>query len=228
MEEHIYMRPSEAQAQLNQEMKKRTAALNKEWKVSKYIQFIPLLQIPFWLALMEGIRNMCGVNIGLLRYLVPLPDKNEGPSLDLPGVVPSLANEGALWFSDLLAGDLTGALPVILGFSILANVRSHSSTMTSAEASDLGKQRLIFYFIDKTVYVFLHGLGAWMTFTAYVTGMPAGMMLFWIASTNTATVQKILLDKYLFATSPPKTLPKLHVRLLKPGETKPRIESMLK
>jgi inner membrane protein COX18 len=222
------MRPQEAQKQLSRELGKKTAALYKEWKISQTtINVLPLVQFPIWIALMEATRNICGVNMGLLRYLNPMPDKDGGSSLDLPGVEPSLASEGAFWFPNLLAGDPTGILPVILGLTIFTNVRLGFPKMTAAELSDQNKFQM-------WVSTFLWGaqkglmfMGAWIALTAYTTGMPAGMMLYWIVSSNTAMLQNKFLDKCLFVSKPLEALPKMEVRILKPGEKPPPVKRLL-
>lgn len=71
LEDRLHMRDRAAEKQMAQEMHKRAIAVYKEWNIPTYPQYLPLLQIPIWLSLMEGIRNMCGVNMGLLRYFVP-------------------------------------------------------------------------------------------------------------------------------------------------------------
>lgn len=228
VEDRLYMRPQEAQEQLSRELGKRTADLYKEWKISQTtINVLPLVQFPIWIALMEATRNICGVNMGLLRYLNPMPDKDGGSSLDLPGVEPSLATEGAFWFPNLLAGDPTGILPVILGLTIFTNVRLGFPKMTAAELSDQNKMQM-------WVSTFLWGakkglmfMGAWIALTAYTTGMPAGMMLYWIVSSNTAMLQNMFLDKCLFVSKPLEALPKMEVRILKPGEKPPPVKRLL-
>ncbi|OKL59099.1 hypothetical protein UA08_05634 [Talaromyces atroroseus] len=222
----IYMRPQQAEQRLRKYLKQKTNELYRNWQINKYAQFVPMLQIPVWLSLMEGIRNMCGVNLGLFRYLLPLPDK-DGHAIDLPGVEQTLSNEGALWFPDLLAADTTGILPVVLGLSIIANVRLGWKTKTLAEASDYSTRRMAQFLFAKSLKEFLTVMGVYVACTAYVTGMPVGMMLYWIASTNTATLQTRLLEKFMFASKPLQTATPLFVRTLKPGEKPPPTKPLL-
>lgn len=224
VEEFLSRTPHEASKELHKQLKKKTSALQKEWNISNWAFFIPALQLPIWLVLMEGMRNICGVNagiLGLLRYLNPLSDKNDSLSLDLPGAEPSLATEGALWFPDLLAGDPTGILPAVLGLTIMANVRKAFGTQSAAEISDQDAGRLFANTALWTVKQFLTFMGAYIAFSAWMTGMPAGMMLYWIVSTNTAVLQHKFLDKYMFLSVPMMPAPKRQIRILKPGETPP-------
>ncbi|EED23839.1 mitochondrial export translocase Oxa2, putative [Talaromyces stipitatus ATCC 10500] len=206
MENKLYMRPREAERQLRAHLKERTALLYKEWGISRTLGFLPLLQLPVWLALMEGVRNI-------------------GQSMNLPGVEPALANGGAFWFPDLLAGDTTGILPLALTLSIMANVRLGFTTKTFAELSDYKTPEMTRHLFLKVVKEFLTFMSVYIGFTAYMTGMPAGMMLYWIASTNTATLQSKFLD-FLFASKRLQILPQMHVRVLKPGEKPPPIKSL--
>jgi mitochondrial inner membrane protein COX18 len=226
MKDKIYMRPQQAEQKLRKYLESKSKALHKFWKINKAAPFVPMIQIPIWLSLMEGIRNMCGVNLGLLRYLLPLPDK-DGHVIDLPGVEETLANEGALWFPDLLAADATGILPLVLGLSIITNVRLGWKTKTLAEVSDYSTRVMAQFLFAKTLKEVLSATGIYVALTAYVTGMPVGMMLYWIASTNTATLQGRFLDKFLFASKPLKAATPMYMRNLKPGEKPPPIKSLL-
>ncbi|KAH8697156.1 putative mitochondrial export translocase Oxa2 [Talaromyces proteolyticus] len=222
----IFMRPDQAEQKLRQTLKVKTNMLYSRWNVSKYPQLIPLLQIPVWLSLMEGIRAMCGVNVGILRYLLPMPNKDDGGPA-LPGTEPTLASEGALWFPDLLVGDPTGILPVLLGLSIIGNVQSGWKTKSLAETSDFSEREMIMSLASKSMKVAFTGLGIWIAVSAYASGMPAGMMLYWIASSNTATLQSRLLERYMFASKPLESWTKKYVRTLKIGEKPPPKKSLL-
>lgn len=228
MEERISMKRVEETTELQKALIKKTIALHKEWKIPRWRFAINLVQMPIWLVFMEGMRNICGINMGLLGYLVPMADKNGVPSFELPGAEPSLATEGALWFPDLLAGDPTGLLPAMLGLTILANVRLGFPTPTAAEISDQNKIQMYKNSVFIAMKQILTFMGPYIAFSAWMSGMPAGIMLYWIVSTNTAMLQNKFLDKFLFVNKPLEALPRMKVRLLKPGETPPPIKSMLK
>lgn len=229
MKKRMFMENShDATKEFDKALTKKTLALYKEWKIPRWRIAINLVQMPVWLVFMEGMRNICGINMGLLRYLVPMSDENGVPSFELPGAEPSLATEGALWFPNLLAGDPTGLLPVMLGLTIFANVRLGFPTSTAAEVSD---QRTSKMFLNSALIVtkqMLTFMAPYIAFSAWVSGMPAGIMLYWIVSTNTAMLQNKLLDKFLFVNKPLEALPRMNVRLLQPGETPPPIKTMLK
>lgn len=227
IEARVQMKSSEVSTQLDKKMREKTAVIRKEWGVSRWYPLINWVQLPVWLCFMEGIRNICGINMGLLRYLVPLSSKAGVPSFELPGAEPSLATEGALWFPDLLAGDPTGLLPAMLGLTIWANVHFGFKTGSAAEASD--KRDLQMYLSTAFIGVkkFLTYLAPYIAFSAWMSGMPAGMMLYWIVSTNTAMLQNKFYNRFLFVNKPLEALPRMHVRALKPGEMPPPTKALL-
>lgn len=228
VEERLSMNSSKPSKELWDERNKKLAAIRKEWKIPRFYNLISWVQMPVWLCFMEGIRNICGINMGLLRYLVLPPKENGVPRFELPGAEPSLATEGALWFPDLLAGDPTGLLPIMLGLTILANVRLGFPTPTAAEASDRSVPQVYFVSLLITMKESLtYVVAPWVAFSAYYSGMPAGMLLYWIVSTNTAMLQNKFLDHFLFVSKPLEALPKMHTRILKPGETPPPVKAML-
>ncbi|CAI7614488.1 unnamed protein product [Penicillium glandicola] len=74
---------------------------------------------------MESLRGMSGNNSGIIAWVSSFIEPSQDPasaanSLHLT-IEPTLANEGALWFPDLLAGDSTGVLPCLLTASIVGN-----------------------------------------------------------------------------------------------------------
>ena len=62
-------------------------------------------------------------------------------------VDPTLANEGALWFPDLLAGDTTGLLPFILTATIITNVVSGLKGQSALEISQMPRLQMYQAFI---------------------------------------------------------------------------------
>lgn len=207
-------------------MKERKIILYNRWGISSYARFFPFLQIPVWLSFMEGVRAICGVNAGLFRYFLPVTTGDSGEAA-LPGVEPTLATEGYLWFSDLLAGDPSGALPAILGLSIVLNVQSGWKTKTLAEASDYSDRTMAVLLASKISKTLCSSFGLYIACTTYITGLPAGMMLYWITSTNIATLQSLFIDKVIFSRKPLRPWAQKHVRVLRTGEKPPPNKSLL-
>ncbi|KAJ5959732.1 uncharacterized protein N7479_006882 [Penicillium vulpinum] len=118
--------PPEVKRKIVLDTRKRTAELHKRWGVSGKYKAVGFLQIPVFIALMESLRGMSGNNNGIIAWLSSFIESSQDPasaaqSLHLT-IEPTLANEGALWFPDLLAGDPTGVLPLFLTASILGNL----------------------------------------------------------------------------------------------------------
>ncbi|KAL1988206.1 hypothetical protein VTN96DRAFT_736 [Rasamsonia emersonii] len=212
--------PIQAQSLLRKNVRQKVADLFKRRKVNKYWRFIPFLQMPIWLSLMEGLRAMCGNDKSLISYL--LTSSSTTPEQSITSVLePSLATEGALWFPDLLAGDPTGVLPITLGLSILLNVSTGWRTPSFGEISDYPRNEMLQHLTFRLLKGGMQTLAIYIGLSAYLTGMPAGLMIYWITSTNIATLQSLFLDKYMFAIKPLKPWTKMYVGILRPGEVKP-------
>ncbi|KAL2223323.1 putative mitochondrial export translocase Oxa2 [Thermoascus aurantiacus ATCC 26904] len=212
--------PHEADRLLKKELAQRRKLLLKRWNVSRFYKPAGFLQIPVWLSLMESLRAMCGNDQGLVPYLLSLIERiSATPENALHVTVePSLASEGALWFPDLLAGDPTGVLPAILCLSILLNIRLGWKAPTFKEISDLPdlefKKQVTLRLFRILIQIMAVNVGV----ASYVYGMPTGLMIYWITSSNVATLQTFLLDKYMFAKPPLKPWLKMHIGVLKPGD----------
>lgn len=218
--------PTEAHSLLRKNVKHKVVDLHKRWKVNKYWQFFPFLQMPIWLSLMEGLRAMCGNDRGLISYLLTFSSTSTSGEQPITTVFePSLATEGALWFPDLLAGDPTGVLPITLGISILLNVSTGWKTPRLREISDYPTLEMVRHLASRVLKGVMQSLAVYISLSAYYTGMPAGLMIYWITSTNIATLQSLFLDKYMFAIKPLKPWTKMYVAVLRPGEVKPPSKS---
>ncbi|KAJ5647669.1 hypothetical protein N7490_004041 [Penicillium lividum] len=184
-----------------------TAQTRKQWGVNSWYKFLTFAQLPVWISLMESIRGMCGSTNGLVPWLLSLIEPTqEGAaeavkSLHLT-VEPTLANEGALWFPDLLAGDPTGALPALLTASILLNVNLGWKQVSMLEMSDMPKLQMYQSFLFTGMRVFIQVLAVNVGLSGWYHEMPTALMIYWITSTNVATIQTWVLDKFLFSRPP--------------------------
>lgn len=213
----------EAVSQAAKETKEQHLHLCKRWNVSPFWRYISFLQLPVWLSLMESLRCMSGNNAGLVPWVLSLLEHIEptkANSIHL-AVEPTLANEGALWFPDLLAGDATGVLPVLLIGSIWLNVTSGWHTMPLPEIADMPK-------IDMYKSTFFRGLRFFIQLMAVNIGaaalfyqMPTALLVYWISSTNIATLQTYILGKYMFLRPPMDPYRKLFIAFSKPGVSDP-------
>ncbi|KAF7529605.1 hypothetical protein PCG10_007163 [Penicillium crustosum] len=207
------------------DIRKRTAELHKRWGVSGKHKAISFLQIPVFIALMESLRGMSGNNKGIIAWLSSLIESSQDPasaanSLHLT-IEPTLANEGALWFPDLLAGDPTGVLPVFLTASILGNVLMGWKVRPWKEISLLPKTEMYKQVSFTGLRAFVIVLTCYIGFASFVQEMPAALMLYWITSTNLATLQTWILDNKLFSPVTFNLFKERSIAFEKPGDNDP-------
>lgn len=203
--------PQEATRKAMQEARSRQKELKRMFGIRRFWKGANFLQLPIWLAVMESVRNMCGDNRGLLRYLGSLFEApTQAHQTVGPMVEPSLATEGALWFPDLLVGDPTGVLPVLLTASIIANVRIGWKSPSPKEIAELPRPELV---LQSSVLGLKYGIYSLAVYIGYSAsfGMPAALMVYWLTSTNLATLQTYFLDKYLLSDRSLKVWKPIHV-----------------
>ena len=173
--------------------------LHRQFGVSRFWKVANIVQLPVWLSLMESLRAMCGTNNGLVPFLLSLT--RSASDYVPPAAESSFASEGALWFPDLLAGDPTGVLPVVLTASILLNIRIGWKSPPLKRAADLPDsvmiRHLALWLLRSLVQVLAINVGV----SGYFQEMPCALMIYWITSTNVATLQTSVLEKYM-APSP--------------------------
>ncbi|KAL4808506.1 hypothetical protein BDV18DRAFT_100771 [Aspergillus unguis] len=210
---------SQATREVTTKLKAKHAELRRRWGIVRFWKPANFLQIPVWIAIMESIRAMSGNKNGLVPYLLSLvrPDESGSNALNL-AVEPSLATEGALWFPDLLAGDPTGALPALLSVSILVNVRNGWKGPKLREMADLPRlelaKQLSWFSLRALIQVLALNVGV----ASYMYQMPTALMVYWITSTNIATAQTFLLQKYMFPTPSLKPWKPVHIGFSEKGK----------
>lgn len=196
--------------------------LRSKWKVASGYKFANFLQLPVWLSLMESLRGMCGNKNGLVPWLLSLIESSDSPgdSLHLT-VEPTLANEGALWFPDLLAGDPSGVLPALLTLSILLNVRTGWTVTPLVTMADMPKMQMYQATFFRGLRVFIQIMAINVGVSAAFYEMPTALLIYWISSTNIATLQTFLLEKFMFMRPPIPTYKKQYIAYKKPGDLDP-------
>lgn len=215
--------PQAAKSEVLKALAGKQKALGKRWNVARFWKPLNFLQIPIWISIMESIRAMSGSTSGLVPYLLsfmePSSSAEAGAALQR-AVEPSLATEGALWFPDLMAGDPTGILPAMLTLSILLNIRAGWKAPALSELSDLPRIELAKHLTVKGLRLFIQVLALNIGLSSYYHEMPAALMVYWITSTNTATLQTYLLEKYMVSTQPLKPWRQMHIAYKLPEEQK--------
>ena len=199
------MDPTRAQKQqLMKQYLERKRIVHRRLGVPRFWKPLNFLQLPIWISIMESLRAMSGNDRGLVPWLLSrLEPESADPSSALHlAVEPSLANEGALWFPDLLAGDPTGILPLALTLSILLNIRMGWKAQPLKNLADLPKVEMYKQLSLRGIRMFVQVLALNVGLSSYVSEMPTALMIYWLTSTNVATLQTLLLDRVLFPVKP--------------------------
>jgi inner membrane protein COX18 len=227
--------PKEAMIVVKKEVKDEVAKLDKRWNVSLGGQIgWTLAQIPIFFAMAEAIRQKCGARDGLLGIGFSVFKSKDAQTAvgemgeDVQTAVgemgedvqtaigdmaattstwfePSLANEGVLWFQDLLLPDPTGTLPFIVSGLMFANIYMTKNTVDNVASWSLLFRRTL--------------LGVSLLVGPLCQGMPAALMVYWASSTTSVMLWNLWLDwKYPAPRNftackrplqmPPKSLPR--------------------
>lgn len=180
--------PKQALQAVKKEVKDEISRLDKRWNVTLRGQIgWTFAQIPIFFAMAETIRQKCAARDGLLGLTLSAFRSNDsGAAVDDLAVStsrwfePSLANEGILWFPDLLIPDPTGALPFIVSALMFTNVYMTKNTVQS----DTKLSRLI----RNTL------LGLSLLVGPLCQELPAALMLYWAGSTSSVMLWNAWLD----------------------------------
>jgi inner membrane protein COX18 len=202
--------PKEAMIRVKKEVNDQVAQLDKRWNVSLRGQIgWTLAQIPIFFAMAEAIRQKCGARDGLLGMgFSAFKSKDAQTTVgDIGGDVqiavgdmdnlaqtavgdiavttstwfePSLANEGILWFQDLLLPDPTGALPFIVSGLMFTNIYMTKNTVENGASWPNIMRRTL--------------LGVSLLIGPLCQGMPAALMLYWSSSTTSVILWNAWLD----------------------------------
>ena len=193
LRQRTFRTPREATLAAKEEVKQVTSALDKRWNTTLKGQIgWTLGQIPIFFVMAETIRQKCGAQDGLLGMGVAAV-KGEGTTMvnesgelvarvtPTPWFEPSLANEGMLWFPDLLAPDPTGVLPFIVSGLMFSNIYlTKNGPPTDAKWPT---------FIRRTLLLVALLIGP------LCQHMPAAMMLYWGSSTTSVLLWNVWLDR---------------------------------
>lgn len=204
------------------EIAKRHSA--QAWKL-----FLPIVQLPVFLVMIETLRKMCGMHRGLLGLFSeyysksdkntlghgvqgraddtlppsPLPFEQADHSVVIP-LEQSLAVEGALWFPDLLVPDPLLILPFALSGAAFLNIYYQSIL---AKGMTESKWQTRIQNIFKIIALAIGPL---------TLQVPSGILVYWISSSLCAVGSSMALEAYL-PRAPPFKPPKSRDKLLPLG-----------
>ncbi|KAI9880993.1 MAG: hypothetical protein M1830_009487 [Pleopsidium flavum] len=124
--------PDECDRVVKRALRVKRKEMYKRWGCGRWRNFAPIAQFPIWLSVIEAIRKMCGTHEGLLGLVTRqfrgtsderdqevTPEAVSGTSMS---VEESFADEGALWFQNLLAPDPLLVLPFVLSGVLFTNI----------------------------------------------------------------------------------------------------------
>ena len=155
--------------------------------------YLPLLQLPVFLVVIESIRKICGTHEGLLglvtKQLRDPAEKSEDGTLEgvsqaASAIEQSLSQEGALWFPDLLAPDPLLILPFLLSGSLFANIYYQNRAKPGQKPSKWS------YRFTNTMKIMALAIGP------ATVQVPSALLLYWISSSSLALGQHVFLDWY--------------------------------
>ncbi|KAF2872677.1 hypothetical protein BDV95DRAFT_628255 [Massariosphaeria phaeospora] len=149
-----------------------------------------LLQIPIALSMGEIIRKMGNYQDGLFGMgmtalgLKEAPYTIHGMDMGAPNLwyEPSLANEGILWFPDLLVPDPTGVLPFVVSGLMFTNVFLSKNVSTRADMS-MGAR-----FWRNGLLLLCLAIGP------LLQHVPAALLYYWASSTSSVLLWNFWLD----------------------------------
>lgn len=183
-----FRNPQEAMLLVKKEVRETTSKLDKRWNVTLWGQINwTIAQIPIFFAMAEVIRQKCGARDGLLGMGFAA-FKSSDTAASATEVVhttsrwfePSLANEGMLWFQDLLLPDPTGVLPFLVSGLMFTNIYITKNTVNSDAKWPLVIRRTL--------------LGVALLIGPLCQHLPAALLLYWASSTSSVMVWNAWLD----------------------------------
>lgn len=202
------------------DMREKRSQIYGRWGCRLWKNYLPLMQLPIWLLMVETLRGMAGTRKGLLGLMLPtelvgnVNELDATPELAAVGmpeagifaaeltgekslveavvpVEPSLATEGMLWFPDLMVADPMLLLPFMLSGTLFLNIYSGQQRGIPGVAITQGRIRLI------------RALGVVALAAGPLTlQMPTAMLLYWVSSGMLAYGQNLLIDYYMPIKSP--------------------------
>lgn len=183
-----FRHPREGVMQVKREVKQEIAKLDKRWNVTLRGQISwTFAQIPIFFTMAETIRQMCGARDGLLAMgLSAFRSEDVVPSVHGVAMTsnawfePSLANEGMLWFQDLLLPDPTGALPFVVSAIMFANIYTSKNTVSTDSKWPLLIRRTL--------------MGLALLIGPLCQALPSALLLYWASSTTSVMLWNFWLD----------------------------------
>ena len=199
--------PAECTSIANATLRKKRMSIYAQHGCPWWKNYLPLMQLPVFLVVIETIRRMCGTHSGLLGLITTNPFSSTGdvdtPREDLllalssPAsyVEPTMATEGALWFPNLLLPDPHLILPFLLSATLYLNIHMTAHRPRGSPAATTFQRRL-----TKTLKIVALAIGP------ATLSVPAGMLVYWWSSAMWALGTGRLVDHLMPLRIPPTKL----------------------
>ena len=194
--------PSLAQKTALRAIREDITALNRRWNSGPGASWMwQFWQLPAFVAMAETIRRMMGLRSGLLSWFLDsatmappaVVDPGEVQTLQVrlmetdhslnPWYTPSFADEGFLWFPNLLLPDPYCILPVTVSGLMIFNIWWSSRTRKSGTPPGKWSKRL------RRMLYSVAGLSLLIT-----PSMPAGLVFYWASGSLSATLWHFWVD----------------------------------
>jgi mitochondrial inner membrane protein COX18 len=192
-------------------------SVRETWAVERWRAYVPLLQFPFFLAMVEAIRKLSGARQGLWAWLrdftgsvfhwnsgpsvpiteTPLDDSAALSPIETPNMVDtSLTTEGPWWCTDLTVADPTNflpiAVPVVMMCSIGLSMFGRPTDNGPAYQQKMGtKKGGLGETIGRTLLILCGGM-------FFVTPhLPAGLLWYWLWSSSLTLLNHVYNDYWM-------------------------------
>ena len=197
MRDHAALGPVECHKMVTQMSEKKVKEIVQAQSIQFWKLLLNWLQLPIFLVVIETIRKMSGVGEGLLGLLIKRFKGGEDGGQD--GIVGdgtdsvlfstelTFAEEGALWFPDLLVPDPQLILPFMLSGILFSNLLFHERVARKALSTTSKSQRRL----RGALKIVALAIGP------LTLQVPSAMLVYWISSSLFAFGQAVVQQWYM-------------------------------
>lgn len=184
MKEVGHLGPDVAQKTLLQKHRRKRVELYRRNGCHVSKTWLPIFQLPVFLAAVEALRMMAGTHQGLLGLIAETFSSEDTTAAEIEDsrsqwYEPDLVTGGALWFKDLTVADPEMRLPFMLSASMLLS-------LTGGQKQSIWGKRITRALATVAVIagpMLLH--------------MPSGVLVYWISSMLMAYGQNLALERFM-------------------------------
>ncbi|KAI1327610.1 hypothetical protein F5Y16DRAFT_188971 [Xylariaceae sp. FL0255] len=198
-------------AQIAKAENKAIGRLYGKLGIQRWKLYSPMLSVPIWLIAIDSLRRLCGAKAGLLSSL--FSSSAEAAAAAAPPLDPTLAVEGALWFSNLSVPDPYHILPFALSAVLLSNLmpktrgeltnrfRTAFLGTTRTTTPDGGPGGRMLVRVPSTerarALLFVTLMGVSVAVAPATMNLPAAIHLYWLASSLSTRAFTVVLGRLM-------------------------------